>query len=170
MRVKAGLSCLVLNASFEPLTVVSAKRALILLLADKAECLEQDYDNVFHSHSTTFPAPVVIRLSKFVKVPYSTHVGLSRRALMARDGGKCVYCGSSLDLTIDHVVPKAKGGQHTWDNTVVACRKCNNKKGHKTLAQMGWELSRPPRAPSGTAWRIIGYRTPDPRWAPWLNF
>lgn len=169
MRAKSGLSTLVLNASFEPLTVVSAKRALILLLADKAECLDQDLDRLFHAGHMTFPAPVVIRLNKFVKVPYSSHVGLSRRAVMARDGGKCVYCGK-IATTLDHVVPKAKGGQHAWDNVVACCQPCNNRKGHKTLAQMGWTLPKPPRAPSGTAWRIIGYRTPDPRWEPWLNF
>lgn len=169
MRTKVGTAALVLNASYEPLTVVSTRRAIILLLAQKAESLVDDDTLTWDSPSYVIPMPVVIRLMKYVKIPHSTHVGLSRRALMARDGYRCVYCKTTEDLTIDHVIPRSKGGTHTWENVVVSCRKDNSKKGQRSLEELGWTLPKAPRAPSGTAWRVMGYRTPDPRWVQWLN-
>ena len=158
---------LLLNATYEPLCVVSVRRAAILVLSGKAVCVA-DGDGVLHSARREVPVPLVIRLSRYVRVPFRAHVGLSRRAIFARDGGRCVYCQGSAE-TIDHVHPRSKGGEHAWDNVVAACAKCNHHKGDKTLAELGWRLAVKPTVPHGNAWRILGHRVPDPRWANWLE-
>lgn len=167
IRPTAGSSALVLNATYEPLCVVSVRRATILVLTAKAECVS-DGDGILHSVHQNLPIPSVVRLTRYVKVPYRTHVGLSRRAIFARDGGRCAYCRGSAE-TIDHVFPKSRGGLHAWDNVVAACAKCNHSKGDKTPAELGWRLHAPPAAPRGVAWRVLGHRTPDPRWMDWLD-
>jgi 5-methylcytosine-specific restriction endonuclease McrA len=158
---------LVLNATFEPLCVVSVRRATILVLADKAVCIT-DGDGVLHSARDAVPVPSVVRLTRYVRVPYRTNVTLSRRAIFARDGWRCAYCRGSAE-TIDHVMPRSRGGRHAWDNVVAACARCNHSKGDRTPAEMGWRLHNAPIAPKGMAWRVLGHRTPDPRWAQWLD-
>jgi 5-methylcytosine-specific restriction endonuclease McrA len=101
-------------------------------------------------------------------VPFPASVPLSRRAVFTRDGQTCVYCGNSA-TSIDHVVPRSRGGTHTWDNVVAACRRCNHTKADRSLAEMGWALPHPPRTPSGAAWRLLGTRSVDPRWREWLG-
>ena len=167
IRPTVGSSALVLNATYEPLCVVSVRRATILVLTAKAECVS-DGDGFLHSAHQNLPVPSVVRLTRYVKVPYRTHVGLSRRAIFARDGGRCAYCRGSAE-TIDHVFPRSRGGLHAWDNVVAACAKCNHSKGDKTPAELGWRLHAIPAAPRGVAWRVLGHRTPDPRWADWLD-
>jgi 5-methylcytosine-specific restriction endonuclease McrA len=158
---------LLLNATYEPLCVVSVRRAAILVLSGKAVCVA-DGDGMLHSPRHQVPVPLVARLTRFVRVPYRTHVGLSRRAIFARDGGRCVYCRGAAE-TIDHVHPRSKGGRHAWENVVAACARCNHLKGDKTLADLGWRLPMLPAAPHGAAWRVLGHRAPDPRWAAWLE-
>ena len=114
------------------------------------------------------PVPVVVRLTRYVRVPYPAQVPLSRRAVFTRDGQTCVYCGGSA-TSIDHVVPRSRGGTHTWDNVVAACRRCNHTKADRSLAELGWKLPHPPHTPSGAAWRLLGHRTVDPRWREWLG-
>jgi 5-methylcytosine-specific restriction endonuclease McrA len=167
IRPTVGSSALVLNATYEPLCVVSVRRATILVLTAKAECVS-DGDGILHSAHQNLPVPSVVRLTRYVKVPYRTHVGLSRRAIFARDGGRCAYCRGSAE-TIDHVFPRSRGGLHAWENVVAACAKCNHSKGDKTPAELGWRLHSIPQAPRGVAWRVLGHRTPDPRWADWLD-
>jgi 5-methylcytosine-specific restriction endonuclease McrA len=157
----------VLNAGYEPLGVVSVRRAAILILSSKAVCVA-DGDGVLHSAREILPVPLVVRLTRHVRVPYRPHVGLSRRAIFARDGGRCAYCAGPAE-TIDHVVPRSKGGRHTWENVVAACAKCNHTKGDRTVAELGWRLHVAPAPPRGIAWRVLGHRTPDPRWADWLD-
>src|SRR5919204_6356632 len=99
---------LVLNATYEPLCVVSVRRAAILVLASKAVCVA-DGDGLLHSAREALPVPLVIRLNRYVRVPYRTHIGLSRRAIFARDGGRCVYCHGPAE-TVDHVLPRSRGG------------------------------------------------------------
>jgi 5-methylcytosine-specific restriction endonuclease McrA len=166
IRPTVGSSALVLNATFEPLCVVSVRRATILLLTGKAVCVT-DGDGILHSARHTLPIPSVIRLARYVKVPYRTHVGLSRRAVFARDGWRCAYCKGPAE-TIDHVFPRSRGGRHSWDNVVAACARCNHHKSDRTPAELGWRLPAP-AAPKGVAWRVLGHRTPDPRWADWLD-
>jgi 5-methylcytosine-specific restriction endonuclease McrA len=158
---------LLLNATFEPLCVVSSRRAIVLVLAEKAEPVDSSSD-VVHAERVSVPVPVVVRLTRYVRVPYPASVPLSRRAVFTRDGQTCVYCGGSA-TSIDHVVPRSRGGTHTWDNVVAACRRCNHTKADRSLAELGWKLPHPPRTPSGAAWRLLGHRTVDPRWREWLG-
>ena len=158
---------LLLNATYEPLCVVSSRRAIVLVLARKAEPVDSAAD-VVHAETVSLQVPIVVRLTRFVRVPYPVSVPLSRRAVFTRDGQTCVYCGGSA-TSIDHVVPRSRGGTHTWDNVVAACRRCNHAKADRSLAEMGWALPHPPRTPSGAAWRLLGTRTVDPRWRDWLG-
>ncbi|PRY51340.1 5-methylcytosine-specific restriction endonuclease McrA [Geodermatophilus tzadiensis] len=158
---------LLLNATYEPLCVVSSRRAIVLVLADKAVPVDAAAE-VVHAERVSLAVPVVVRLTRYVRVPYPAQVPLSRRAVFTRDGQTCVYCGGSA-TSIDHVVPRSRGGTHTWDNVVAACRRCNHTKADRSLAELGWKLPHPPRTPSGAAWRLLGARTVDPRWREWLS-
>lgn len=167
IRRSTSSVALLLNATYEPLCVVSVRRAAILVLSGKAVCVA-DGDGVLHSAREQVPVPLVIRLSRYVRVPYRSHVGLSRRAIFARDGGRCQYCQGPAE-TIDHVHPRSKGGLHAWENVVAACARCNHQKGDRTLHDLGWRLAVKPAVPHGNAWRVLGHRVPDPRWAQWLE-
>ena len=158
---------LLLNATYEPLCVVSSRRAIVLVLADKAVSVHSAPEEV-HAETLSLPVPVVARLTRYVRVPYPAQVPLSRRAVFHRDASTCVYCGGSA-TSIDHVVPRSRGGTHTWDNVVAACRRCNHTKADRSLAELGWKLPHPPRTPSGAAWRLLGARAVDPRWREWLG-
>ena len=138
---------LVLNASYEPLNVCTVRRAHVLVFKGKAEVIEH-LDQPLRSATSTFIRPHVIRLVHYVRVPRAVQRKISRRALFARDGWRCVYCGTSSGrLTLDHVVPRSKGGESVWENVVTACAPCNLHKGDRTLEQAGMELHIPPRAP-----------------------
>ncbi|MDP9101061.1 MAG: HNH endonuclease, partial [Actinomycetota bacterium] len=158
---------LVLNATYEPLCVVPARRAVVLVLTDKAIPVSAG-DGVMHSARTALPVPCVVRLTRFVRVPFRATVPLTRKAVFARDGGRCVYCGAAA-TSLDHVVPRSRGGQHSWDNVVSACGRCNHIKADRVVAELGWRLRMLPAAPSGAAWRVVGGRRLDPRWRPYLD-
>lgn len=162
-----SVQALVLNASYEPLCVVSGRRAVVLLLTDKAVPVAAG-DEVLHSAHANVVVPSVVRLTRFVRVPYRGTIPLSRKAVFARDGGRCVYCGAAA-TSLDHVIPKCRGGPHTWDNVVSACARCNHVKADRGVAELGWLLRHPPAAPSGAAWRIVGTKRVDPRWRPYLS-
>ncbi|MGL5032169.1 MAG: HNH endonuclease, partial [Microcystaceae cyanobacterium] len=119
---------LVLNASYEPLNITSWRRAVVLLLKGKAEQLEHNGQFIYRD----FPIPTVIRLRYFVKVPYK-EIPLTRRNLLERDRQTCQYCNyRGEELTLDHVMPRSRGGGDTWENLVAACVRCNVKKGNRT--------------------------------------
>jgi 5-methylcytosine-specific restriction endonuclease McrA len=158
---------LVLNASFEPLGVSSARRALILVLNHRAVVAEKS-EVVIHHQSGSFTLPSVIRLQRFVKVKFRRSVPLSRRSVFARDGGRCVYC-NNYATTIDHVIPKSKGGQHSWENVVSSCHDCNHTKDDFSLNQLGWRLEPMPFEPRGHFWSILGHEKPDPVWEVYLS-
>ena len=158
---------LVLNASYEPLCVVSGRRAVVLVLTHKAVPLATG-DAVLRSARDEVRVPAVLRLTRFVRVPYRASVPLTRKAVFARDGGRCVYCDAAA-TSLDHVVPKSRGGPHTWDNVVSACARCNHVKADRGIAELGWRLRRAPAPPTGAAWRVIGARRVDPRWEPFLG-
>ena len=157
---------LVLNATYEPLCVVSSRRALILILAGKAVAVESS-DTVLHSERAAFHVPLVVRLTRFVRVPYHGHVPLTRRAVFARDGGRCVYCASPA-TSLDHVIPRSRGGQHTWENVVSCCRRCNHAKADRGIAELGWRMHRSPSAPTGPSWRVLGTGRMHPQWRAYL--
>jgi 5-methylcytosine-specific restriction endonuclease McrA len=159
-------SALVLNASYEPLSVVPARRAVCLVLADKADVIEEDGTEL-HSPSITLPSPLVVRLRYMVKVPYQRRTALSRRAVFARDDYRCQYCGHTAD-SIDHVLPRSRGGLHAWENVAAACRPCNLRKRDRTPDEAGMRLQRPCRAPRAAAWVVVSVaRVPD-AWKPYL--
>jgi 5-methylcytosine-specific restriction endonuclease McrA len=158
---------LLLNATFEPLCVVSSRRAVVLVLTEKAVPVE-DGDDSFHSVTTTVRVPSVVRLTRYVRVPYRAQVPLTRKAVFARDGGRCAYCAGPA-TSLDHVVPRSRGGGHTWDNVVASCARCNHTKADRIIGELGWRLRTVPRAPTGTTWRVLGSRIPDPRWQAYLD-
>ncbi len=136
---------LVLNATYEPVNVCTVRRAVVLLLKEKAEVIERAAWEL-HSETTTLARPMVIRLVTFVKVPRDTHRRkITRRAVFARDGWQCQYCGSRANLTVDHVIPRSKGGTSTWENIVASCAPCNRRKGD-SLPATGGDASQAPAA------------------------
>jgi 5-methylcytosine-specific restriction endonuclease McrA len=157
---------LVLNATYEPLCVVPSRRALILVLNRRALVVEDSGEVVRHAHGET-AIPAVIRLNRYVRVPYRHAVPLTRRAIFARDGGRCVYC-SAPATSIDHVIPRSRGGMHAWENVVSACQRCNHVKADRQLKELGWKLHRTPQEPVGAAWRILGSGRNHPLWNPYL--
>ena len=161
------MRALVLNATYEPLCVVPTRRALVLVLDDKAELVHAT-DRVFHSERAAFPEPSVVRLQYFVKVPYQARVALNRRAVFARDGHRCQYCGSPAE-NLDHIVPRSKGGSHTWENVVAACRPCNTRKEDRFLHETTLKLRRKPFAPKERGWVLIAAGLVRPDWAPYLG-
>lgn len=160
------MQTLVLNAGYEPLAVVSFRRALMLVLNNKASIIKTDPEHPIQTVSTTFDRPSVIVLRRYVRVPYVRRIPVSRRGILRRDGFRCAYCGASA-TTIDHVVPRSRGGQDSWENLVACCFKCNNVKSDRLLRELGWKLSMTPRMPSGPAWFAMGL---ERRMADWDDF
>ena len=159
---------LVLNASYEPINVCTVRRAVVLLLKDKADVIEQA-DRELHSERMTLTRPAVIRLRTYVHVPRDVHRRkITRRAVFARDGWTCQYCGSRSSLTVDHVVPRSKGGSSTWDNIVASCAPCNRRKGDRLLRHVGMKLHREPRSPSPQIFIHVASPTIPTAWRAYL--
>ena len=155
---------LVLNATDQPLAVVTARRAVVLVLKEKAEMVASN-GVVFRSERLALPAPSVVRLRYFVKIPYRAHAALTRRAVFARDAWACQYCGRAAE-NVDHVIPRSLGGTHTWDNVVAACRRCNSRKENRLPHDAGLRLARNPFVPSDGFRLSLG--RPEPEWEPYL--
>ncbi len=158
---------LVLNATFEPLAVVSARRAVCLVLAKKVETLHLD-GRAFRSERRAVDVPSVVRLSHYVKVPRPRHRSPNRRAVFLRDRESCQYCGARAE-TVDHVVPRSRGGKHAWDNVVAACRRCNSKKRDRLPSESGMLLVRRPQPPLPSAWVEMAAGAVPEVWAPYLK-
>jgi 5-methylcytosine-specific restriction endonuclease McrA len=161
------MRALVLNASYEPLGTVASRRAVILVLGGKADSVH-DTPLVLHAERCQVVVPSVVRLRQFVHLPYRRRVALSRRAVMARDGHRCQYCGAHAD-SIDHVVPRSRGGLHEWDNVVAACRPCNVRKRDRMLTDSGMRLKHPPTVPHGVVWSILAGGTVPDDWHSYLG-
>jgi 5-methylcytosine-specific restriction endonuclease McrA len=159
---------LVLNATFEPINVCTVRRAVVLLLKEKAEVIEHS-EWELHSASRTLPRPMVIRLVTYVRIPRDTHRRkITRRAVFARDNWTCQYCGSRSNLTVDHVVPRSKGGGSSWDNIVASCAPCNRRKGSALPRQVGMSLQRQPRTPSPHVFIHVASPTIPAAWQAYL--
>jgi len=158
---------LVLNASYEPLCVVASRRALMLVLDEKAELISST-DRIYHSERAAWPEPSIVRLGYYVKVPYQARVALNRRAVFVRDGHRCQYCNAPAE-NIDHVIPRSKGGPHTWENVVAACRPCNARKMDHYLHETNMRLRRAPRAPRERIWILAAVGAVRPDWEPYLG-
>lgn len=159
---------LVLNQNFEPLSVCTARRAVVLVFLGKAEIVEP-YDGLkIHSVNCAWPLPSVVRLGGYIRVPQK-RILLSRKNILKRDGHRCMYCGTSQGrMTVDHVVPKLRGGKDAWENLVCACHKCNNVKGNRTPEEAGMTLLGRASRPNHITFiqQFIGIR--DKRWRPYL--
>ena len=158
---------LVLNATYEPLCVVPSRRAVVLVLGQKADVLH-DTGEAMHSERLTVAIPSVIRLRTFVKVPYRRRAPLNRRGIFARDGHRCQYCGAGAE-SIDHVVPRSRGGLHEWENVVAACRPCNVRKRDRLLHDTSMSLRRRPTAPKELTWVVVSVGTVPNDWQPYLS-
>jgi 5-methylcytosine-specific restriction endonuclease McrA len=166
------MTVLLLNASFEPLRVVSLRRGLGLVLSGKADLIAPiDGEYVRSTGGEEFEVPAVIRLRRMVRVPFQATVPLSRRALLARDEHRCQVSGCSRSgQTVDHVVPKSRGGLHEWTNVTLMCVRHNSQKGDRLLDELGWHLRNEPHTPRGALVLLAraGVQAPHPSWAPYL--
>jgi len=159
---------LVLNQSYEPLTICTIKKAVLLIFLGKAEIVHKDEKKSIRTVRMNFPWPSVIRISKFIKVPYKKVI-LSRKNILRRDNYKCAYCGrSDLMLTVDHIIPKAKGGNDSWENLITACTRCNNIKGDRTPDEANMKLLTRPYKPSHVIFIKNIVSKIDEKWKPYL--
>jgi 5-methylcytosine-specific restriction endonuclease McrA len=160
---------LVLNASFEPLNVCSVRRAHVLVFKGKAEVIEA-LERPLRTATDTYPWPHVIRLVTYVRVPRAAQRKISRRALFARDNWRCVYCGTAGGrLTLDHVVPRSRGGDSVWENVVTSCAPCNLRKGNRLLEEVAMELHSLPRPPAPVLFIHLAAPSIPTGWQPYLE-
>lgn len=158
---------LVLNQSYEPISVCNAKKAIILLYLGKAELVEH-LDDAVKSVSTSFPFPSVVRLHMYIYRPHMPVI-LNRKNIIRRDNATCQYCGKKhLPMTVDHIVPKQFGGKDTWENLVCACMRCNSRKGNQTPEQAEMPLLKKPQRPSQLFYLQFHIEKPLKQWLPYL--
>lgn len=158
---------LVLNQDYRALTVCSVERATVLVLLQKAELVEAEPDRWLRSPSVRVPWPSIVRLRAYVTLPFK-RITLTRKNVMRRDRHRCQYCGKRDSLTIDHVMPRSRGGRDTWENLVTACVPCNNRKGGRTPDEASMSLRRRPFRPSHVMFIRDFVGTLDDTWKPYL--
>lgn len=157
-----------LNQAYEPVSICSTKKAIVLLFLLKAELVEERSNFRVRTIRRTYPFPSVIRLSEYLRVPFKK-IELSRKNIIRRDGFRCAYCGSShTPLTVDHVMPRSRGGADSWDNLVAACVRCNNTKGNRTPDEAGLTLHMQPRKPHHVMFIKHYAGRVDDTWRPYL--
>ena len=163
------MQVLVLNASYEPLNVCTVRRAAVLVFKGKAEVIEQ-LDQPLRSATDTFAWPHVIRLITYIRVPRIVQRKISRRALFARDNWRCVYGGDAGGrLTLDHVVPRSRGGDSVWENVVTSCAPCNLRKGDRLLEEASMTLHSRPRPPAPVLFIRLAAPSIPTGWRPYLD-
>jgi 5-methylcytosine-specific restriction endonuclease McrA len=163
-----GRQVLVLNADFTAISVCTIPKAFLLVYLNKAEMVEEADSYFIRTISSIYASPSIIKLNKYVNVPYKS-VLLNRTNIYKRDDHSCVYCGTQKDLTLDHVVPKSKGGKTSWENLVTACRKCNATKGHLTPEEAGMPLTKKPYRPSFVVFVSKYAAHKEDKWLPYLK-
>ncbi|MCS6896026.1 MAG: HNH endonuclease [Bacteroidia bacterium] len=161
------MAVLVLNYDYQPIHITTWRRAIILVLKQKAEVVEARSDRRLRTVRTEYAFPSIIRLMRYVPVPYK-HIPLTRQNIFRRDGFRCAYCGTSHNLTIDHVIPRSQGGESSWENLVTACESCNRQKGNRTPQQAGMPLLIRPRKPHYLLFWLRGAEEVDTSWRPYL--
>jgi 5-methylcytosine-specific restriction endonuclease McrA len=159
---------LVLNADFSAITICTVPKAFLLVYLKKAELLKGDDRARLRTVSVSYPLPSVIKLYEYVKVPYKGVV-LNRHNIFKRDGNECVYCGENRDLTLDHVIPKSRGGKTSWANLVAACKSCNGRKGDNTPSEAGMPLNKKPYRPTFVMFLRNFSGKIGKNWAPFLG-
>lgn len=157
---------LVLSQSYEPLTITNWKKAFLLVYSEKAEAVDV-YDTFLSSVNKQYQLPSVIRLKGRPRFSAFRKVELNRKNVFKRDNHECQYCGATENLTLDHVIPKSKGGKSTWENLVTACMKCNNKKDNKTVSDSGLRLLAEPKRPHHIQF-MMRKTNPHESWKPYL--
>jgi len=164
MNIKA----LVLNVDYTPISVCTVQRAFLLVFLNKAELVKANNTHSLNTVDESYPMPSVIKLGRYVNVPYKG-VMLTKENVFKRDGFQCQYCGTQKELTLDHLIPKAKGGKTTWSNLVTACKKCNSLKGDYSLEEAGLTLQFKPYKPSYIMYlKDLSTRAYE-EWKPFLN-
>ena len=158
---------LVLNQDYSALTVCSVERAVVLMHLQKVHLVEAADGRKIRSPSVEMPWPSIVRLKTYAQVPYK-RVMLSRKNILKRDRNTCQYCGARDNLTIDHVLPKSRGGRDSWENLVAACVSCNNRKGDRTPSEAGMELKREPFRPSYVMFLRDFVSNVNENWKPYL--
>lgn len=163
-----GGRVLVLNATYEPINVCTVRRAVILLLKHRAEMVEEGLSTL-RSERASVARPAVIRLSNYVRLPRDAHRRkITRRAVFARDGWECQYCGCRSQLTVDHVIPRSKGGSSEWENIVASCAPCNRRKGDLLPRQANMHPRRTPARPHESVFIHVASPVIPPAWRQWL--
>ena len=158
---------LVLNVTYEPLAVVSIRRAVCLVLGEKVELVACS-GRLVRSERLSLHEPSVVRLARFVSVPYQRHRSPSRRGVFARDRHRCQYCLAAAE-TVDHVVPRSRGGAHSWENVVAACRRCNAVKRDRLLPDTAMKLAARPGPPPPSTWIEVAVGAIPDTWEPYLQ-
>jgi 5-methylcytosine-specific restriction endonuclease McrA len=165
----SGGRVLVLNATYEPINVCTVRRATVLLLKEKAEIIERSSGEL-HWANGTCPRPHVIRLNTYVRIPRDPQKRkITRRAVFARDGWTCQYCGVRSSLTVDHVIPRSKGGSSSWENIVASCAPCNRRKGDRLPHQINMHPRTKPRIPNPNIFIQLAAPTIPATWKPYLQ-
>ena len=170
MRVAAVHRVLVLNATYEPLSIISVQRAIILLLKEKAELIEAAEERL-HAARASLPVPLVIRLVYYVRIPRQVTMAPTRHSVLLRDNFTCQYCGAApgrANLTLDHILPRSRGGQTSWDNVATACKVCNLRKGDRTPEEAGMFLRRRPGRPHYLAFLLLAQAGPQDVWGKYI--
>ena len=159
---------LVLNQSYEPLSICNVRKAVILIILNKAQIVSNKANKYLHSSYKSISWPSVIRLNKFVSVPYKKVV-LTRKNILKRDQYKCAYCGrGDLPLTVDHIIPRSRGGEEIWENLVSACVVCNNRKSNQTLEEANLKLRIKPYKPNYIVFMSSSIGKMEDSWRPFL--
>lgn len=163
-----GRKVLVLNQDYTALSIISVPKAFLLVYLNKAELVAESQTHALRTVSEVFPLPTVIRLHRYVSLPYKG-VMMSRQNIFKRDGYKCQYCAATQDLTLDHVLPKSRGGKTNWDNLTTACRRCNARKGDFTPDEAGMPLRQRPFKPSFIMFMRDYSGSTEESWMPFLT-
>jgi 5-methylcytosine-specific restriction endonuclease McrA len=163
-----GRKVLVLNQDYSALSVCSAPKAFLLVYLDKAELVSHASDQYLRTVDANYPMPTVIRLNRYVQVPYKG-VMMTRQNIFKRDQHRCVYCGTHEDLTLDHVIPRSRGGRSSWDNLTTACKRCNAKKGDFMPEEAKMPMRQRPFKPSFIVFLREFSGVADDSWLPYLS-
>ncbi|MBU1820430.1 MAG: HNH endonuclease [Bacteroidetes bacterium] len=163
-----GRKVLVLNQDYSALSVCSVPKAFLLVYMHKAELIAHSSTHALRTVSEVYPMPTVVRLHKYIHLPYRG-VMMTRQNIFKRDGNRCQYCGTHEDLTLDHVMPKSRGGKTNWDNLATACKRCNSRKGDYTPEEASMTLHQRPFRPSFLMFLRDFSGTVDEGWLPYLG-
>jgi len=159
---------LLLNQNYEPLTILKLKRVITLVILGKVDIIEKEDGKVLHAVSISYRVPSVVRLKYYVKI-MRKEISLTKKNVIKRDSHQCQYCGKRTGfMTADHILPKALGGDETWENLVCACHECNNKKGNLSLKLADMHLLKKPKRPNYFTFVLNEFGNPNVKWRPYL--